>query len=44
MGLDDVPVLKQNLFLAGLDERWPAQWYDLQRIFLQTYPRREGRA
>ena len=41
-GLDDVPVLKQNLFLAGLDERWPAQWYDLQRIFLQTYPRREG--
>lgn len=41
-GLDDVPVLKQNLFLAGLDESWPAQWYDLQRIFLQTYPRKEG--
>ena len=43
-GLDDVPVLKQNLFLAGLDERWPAQWYDLQRIFLQTYPAGKGRA
>lgn len=41
-GLDDVPVLKQNLFLVGLDENWPARWYDLQRIFLQTYPRKEG--
>lgn len=41
-GLDDVPVLKQNLFLVGLDESWPARWYDLQRIFLQTYPRKEG--
>ena len=41
-GLDDVPVLKQNLFLCGLDERWPARWYDLQRIFLQTFPRKEG--
>ena len=41
-GLDDVPVLKQNLFLVGLDERWPERWYDLQRIFLQTYPRKEG--
>ncbi len=41
-GLDDVPVLKQNLFLNGLDERWPERWYDLQRIFLQTYPRKEG--
>ena len=41
-GLDDVPVLKQNLFLVGLDERWPAHWYDLQRLFLQTYPRKEG--
>ena len=41
-GLDDVPVLKQNLYLCGLDERWPARWYDLQRIFLQSYPRREG--
>ena len=41
-GLDDVPVLKQNLFLVGLNENWPACWYDLQRIFLQTYPRKEG--
>lgn len=41
-GLDDVPVLKQNLFLVGLDETWPERWYDLQRIFLQTYPRKEG--
>ena len=28
-GLDDVPVLKQNLFLVGLDENWPDKWYDL---------------
>ncbi len=41
-GMDDMPVLKQNLYLCGLDERWPAQWYDLQRLFLQTYPRKEG--
>ena len=41
-GLDDVPVLKQNLFLAGLNENWPDRWYDLQRIFLQAYPRKEG--
>ena len=41
-GLDDVPVLKQNLYLAGLDESWPQKWYDLQRLFLQTYPRKEG--
>ena len=41
-GLDAVPVLKQNLFLAGLDENWPDRWYDLQRIFLQAYPRKEG--
>lgn len=41
-GLDDVPVLKQNLFLVGLDENWPNRWYDLQRIFLQAYPRKEG--
>lgn len=41
-GLDDVPVLKQNLFLLGLDETWPCQWYDLQRLFVQAYPRKEG--
>ena len=26
----------------GLDENWPDRWYDLQRIFLQAYPRKEG--
>lgn len=41
-GMDDVPVLKQNLYLAGLDENWPVCWYDLQRLFLQAYPRQEG--
>ena len=41
-GLDDVPVLKQTLFLYGLDESWPNRGYDLQRIFLQYYPRKEG--
>ncbi|MCI2047475.1 MAG: exonuclease domain-containing protein [Faecalibacterium sp.] len=41
-GLDDVPVLKQNLFLANLDERYPAVWYDLQRVFLGQHPRQEG--
>jgi hypothetical protein len=39
---DDVPVLMQNLYLVGLDETWPDRWYDMQRIFLQAYPRREG--
>lgn len=41
-GLDDVPVLKQNLVLAGLDESWPHQWYDLQRMFTAQRPRGEG--
>ena len=41
-GLDDVPVLKQNLVLAGLDEAWPARWYDLQRVFTGQRPRAEG--
>ena len=27
---------------VGLDENWPNRWYDLQRIFLQAYPRKEG--
>ena len=31
-GLDDVPVLKQNLFLYNMDESWPTRWYDLQQI------------
>lgn len=41
-GLDDVPVLKQNLFLVGLDESRPTVWYDLQQIFLAQRPRKEG--
>ena len=41
-GMDDVPVLKQNLYLVGLDESWPAVWYDLQQIFLAQHPRGEG--
>lgn len=41
-GLDDVPVLKQNLFLNGLDEAWPARWYDLQQIFISQKGRAEG--
>lgn len=41
-GLDDVPVLKQNLVLAGLDEAWPTCWYDLQRMFCAQRPRAEG--
>ena len=41
-GQDDVPVLKQNLVLAGLDETWPRTWYDLQRAFLSQRPRAEG--
>ena len=41
-GLDDVPVLKQNLFLCNLDESRPTVWYDLQQIFLREHPRKEG--
>ena len=41
-GLDDVPVLKQNLFLVGLDESRPTTWYDLQQVFLAQHPRKEG--
>ena len=41
-GLDDVPVLKQNLFLNNIDENWPNQWYDLQQVFLAQRPRAEG--
>ena len=37
-GMDDVPVLKQNLFLCNLDESRPTQWYDLQQIIpLQSH-------
>ena len=31
-----------GLSQGGLDENWPDRWYDLQRIFLQAYPRKEG--
>ncbi len=41
-GMDDVPVLKQNLFLCNLNESKPTVWYDLQQIFLKEYPRKEG--
>lgn len=41
-GQDDVPVLKQNLAMQGLDERWPAKFYDLQRVFCAQRPRQEG--
>ena len=41
-GMDDVPVLKQNLFLCNLDESRPTQWYDLQQLFLREHPRKEG--
>lgn len=41
-GMDDVPVLKQNLFLCNLDESRPTVWYDLQQLFLREYPRKEG--
>ena len=41
-GMDDVPVLKQNLFLCHLDESRPTVWYDLQQIFLREHPRKEG--
>lgn len=41
-GMDDVPVLKQNMVLCGLDETWPHRWYDLQRVFTSQRPRKEG--
>ena len=41
-GMDDVPVLKQNLFLVGMDESRPTVWYDLQQVFLAQHPRKEG--
>ena len=41
-GMDDVPVLKQNLFLCNLDESRPTVWYDLQQVFLREHPRKDG--
>ena len=34
--------LSQGDLDAGLPMNWPDRWYDLQRIFLQAYPRKEG--
>ena len=41
-GLDDIPVLKQNLYLTGQDENWPTQWYDLQKVYTAQRPLKEG--
>ena len=41
-GMDDVPVLKQNLYLCNIDESRPTVWYDLQQVFLREHPRKEG--
>ena len=41
-GLDDVPVLKQNLYLNGLDENWPGKWVNLQKVFLAQHPPGKG--
>ncbi len=41
-GMDDVPVLKQNLYLCNMDESKPTVWYDLQQVFLREHPRKEG--
>ena len=41
-GQDDMPVLKQNLFLVGQDESWPAKWYDLQKVYTAQRPLAEG--
>ena len=41
-GMDDVPVLKQNLVLNGLSEDWPIRYYDLQQIFARQFPLGEG--
>ena len=41
-GMDDVPVLKQNLYLCNIDESKPTVWYDLQQVFLREHPRKEG--
>ncbi len=41
-GLDDVPVLKQNMFLLNIDESYPTTWYDLQRVFEAQRPRAQG--
>ena len=32
-GFDDVPILKENLALHGLDDAWLDRWYNAQMIF-----------
>lgn len=43
-GLDDVPVLKQNLLLLGLPqaESFPGMWYDVQQMCASQFPPQEG--
>lgn len=41
-GLDDVPILKQNLVLSNLDENFPQKWYDLQQMVAEEFPPNEG--
>ena len=41
-GLDDVPVLKQNLLLLGLDVNFPQDWYDVQQMVSAQFPPAEG--
>lgn len=41
-GADDVPVLKQNLFLAGLDENWPTAGTTAAYLFAGLSPQRRG--
>ncbi len=41
-GLDDVPVLKQNLVILDMDENFPLQWFDLQQMVAAQFPPAEG--
>lgn len=41
-GLDDVPVLKQNLLLLDLDVDFPQDWFDLQQMVAAQFPPAEG--
>lgn len=41
-GLDDVPILKQNLLLLGMDSNFPGKWFDIQQMVAAQYPPQEG--
>ncbi len=41
-GMDDVPILKQNLVLLGMNENFPADWYDVQQMVSAQFPPAEG--